>query len=65
VFVDSLRKEIEANKCRDFLQAQCGSQDFCYYYTIIKERRYGADLFTKQVCFMNKEVQTNIKLMLS
>ena len=55
----------EASCCRDFLQAKCSDQDNCYYYTEFKGSRRGPDTFTRQIQYLNKDVQQNIKLFLS
>jgi hypothetical protein len=58
----------EASVCRDLLQAKCSDQENCYYYVDAKINgqltRRGADTFAKQVLYLAKEVQQNIRLML-
>jgi len=55
----------EAACCRDLLQAKCADQDTCYYYTELKGRRSGADSFSRQIQYLNKDVQQNIRIYLS
>jgi hypothetical protein len=60
----------EAAQCRDLLQAKCADQDHSYYAIEYKNGhgdtvRQHADSFAKQVLYMAKSVQQNIKLYLS
>lgn len=73
IFIDKANKETivatfktlnEASCCRDFLQAKCSDQDNCYYYTEFKGTRRAADTFARQIQYLNKDVQENIRLML-
>lgn len=61
----------EATQCRDLLQAKCEDQDNSYYFIEYYNRktkttsRQSADTFSKQVLFMHKDIQKNIRMMLS
>jgi len=67
--VATFKNKNEAADCRDLMQAKCTDQNNAHYFIRFKEKgqytRQFAGSFTKQVAFMDKSVQQNIRLMLS
>jgi len=67
--VATFSKRNEAADCRDLMQAKCTDQNNANYFIRFKEKgqytRAFAGSFAKQVTFMDKSVQQNIRLMLS